>query len=221
MSDLIECAEAQLLAAGWTPARAVGWWTSPEHDLPRPVRDAFATHLRDCLDAADGALFLDFDGVCNSTRYRAEHDPFPRRGADGLDLILTVAEQEELLRAWLDPARVALVDEIAREGRVVIVVSSSWRAVGLDVVRPALWDAGLTAPVVARLPSTDWSRSRETRGERIAAWLARHPRITRWVALDDQADHHAIDPRHAVVPLDADGLTRAEVSRALSLLGVA
>lgn len=218
MSDLVETAEAQLLAAGWTQARAVGWWVSPEHDLPRPLRDAFATHLRDCLGAADGAIFLDFDGVANDVRWRSERDPYPARGVEALDLILTPAQQEKVLRAWLDPARIALVDQIAREGRAVVVVSSSWRALGLDVVRPALWDAGLGAPVVARLASTDWSRARDTRGERIAVWLARHPHIRRWCALDDQAEYHRIDPTHLVATRDDEGLTPAGVERALSIL---
>lgn len=219
MSDIIETAEAQLLAAGWTQARAVGWWVSPEHDLPRPLRDAYATHLRDCLGASDGAVFVDFDGVVNDVRWRSDHDPFPRRGADGLDLILAPGQSEQVLRAWLDPARVALVDQIAREANVVVVVSSSWRALGLDVVRPALWDAGLRAPVVARLASTDWSRSRDTRGERIATWLARHPHIRRWCALDDQAEYHRIDPTHLVATRDDEGLTPAGVLHALAILG--
>jgi hypothetical protein len=219
VSDITECAEAQLLAAGWTLARRAGWWTPPEHGLPRPTRDAISTHLRDCLAAADGVIFLDFDGVVNSTSWRAERDPFPRRGDDGFDLILTAAEHDQLLRAWIDPARVALVDRIAREGRAVVVVSSSWRSLGLDVVRPALWDAGLTAPVVGRIASTDWARSQATRGERIADWLSHHPAIHRWVALDDQADYHRIDPAHAVAPRDADGLTPASVEQALAILG--
>ncbi len=218
-STFLEVAEAHLVAAGWTPARREGWWTPPEHGLPHPTLAAIGMHHRDLRDAATRALFADFDGVVNDAAWRTARDPFPRRGGDGLDLILSHAEHEQLLRAWLDPARVSLVDEIARRSGAVVVISSSWRAVGLDVVRPALWDAGLRAPVVDRLASTDWARARRSRGARITDWIARHPKVTRWCALDDQASHHEIDPAHVVETTDAAGLTREHVEHALAILG--
>jgi len=109
------------------------------------------------------ALFLDIDGVLNS-----ETDP-----AD-----------------FIDPAKVALVNEVCVATGAVVVVSSEWRQdynMGHDGTTAALRAAGLTAPIHG-FTDTQRKMSMTIAGARygqILRYLREHPDITVHAVIDD------------------------------------
>lgn len=151
------------------------------------------------------ALFLDFDGVLNSKPWRRDH-------RTGDVEVMSFAELHTQLRAWLDPACVARVQGICDATDAVIVLSTSWRVCGLDVVRPILRDAGLTAAVVDKIGREDRGRGRDAA---IRAWVGYHVDVARWLALDDQPlDLGA----HAIRTSDDTGITDADTTNAIRAL---
>lgn len=152
-------------------------------------------------------VFLDFDGVLNSMSWRREH----RTGDVEL---MSFEELHAQLRAWLDPACVARVQRICDATGAVIVLSTSWRVCGLDVVRPILRDAGLTAPVIGKIGREDRGRGRDAA---IREWVGYHVDVVRWLALDDQPLNLGA---HAIRTSDATGITDDDVVNAIRALSV-
>lgn len=124
-------------------------------------------------------LFLDIDGVLNSSAWAERHgDGWNRR---------------------FDPLAVERLERILRETGCAIVVSSSWR-VGrtLEQCRAELACAGigrlanrrivaLTPDHNEPLPGSSIVLARP-RGDEIDAWLQAHPDVTSYVILDDNDD---------------------------------
>ncbi len=122
-------------------------------------------------------LFLDFDGVLNS--WAALHaGTCPGRG--GL--------------LGLCPKHVALLNEVIRRTGCDVVVSSSWR-IGTrccelkDVLRAAGFE-GRVVGVTPQLPARSGLGffASAQRGDEIQAWLDKHPDITAFAIVDDDAD---------------------------------
>ena len=86
-----------------------------------------------------------------------------------------------------------------------------------------LRDAGLTAPVLGAtpeanpLPLEDDQRVRKGRGYEIRAWLRRHPRVKRYVVLDDLKLLRVPWSRFVRTDL-AVGLTDADCAKARAIL---
>lgn len=111
-------------------------------------------------------LFLDIDGVLNSTRTEVAFNGSPRGFAP--------AEV-----AQMDAVALGLVRGLCRAANVSIVLSSSWRVThGWDEVGRAL-----DLPIFDRTPSLP-----DCRGAEIARWLADHPGVEAWAILDDNPD---------------------------------
>ena len=123
-------------------------------------------------------LFLDFDGVINGPGFHVE------------------AQEEGPFEKTVELYHSEAIDHlniIALEFHVEIVISSSWRHMGLDYCRRYLYHAGLDT----RVPIIDttgrdipYHRYRE-----ILHWLETHPDFTNFVILDDLemdvlSDHH-------------------------------
>jgi hypothetical protein len=152
-------------------------------------------------------VFLDVDGVLNHSDWY-EHLR-PRYG--------TTAPVD-----WLDPACVARLDRLCRATGAAVVVSSSWRLYLRDKggVAPVLAAAGLTAPVVGETPDHTETRDPDllaaSRWGEIRAWLAAHPGVTRWAAIDD-CDWGIPAERFVRTSL-AVGLTDGDCERAAAIL---
>ena len=123
-------------------------------------------------------LFLDFDGVINGPGFHVE------------------AQKEGLFEKTVElyhPDAVKHLNEIAMEFHTEIIISSSWRHMGLDYCRRYLYHAGLDASV----PIID-TTGRDIPYHRyleIMHWLDAHPDFTNFVILDDLemnelSDHH-------------------------------
>jgi hypothetical protein len=115
-------------------------------------------------------LFLDVDGVLNSTRYLKENPG--------------VFDHREEWRAF-DPVAVARLEQVLSRTGAVIVVSSTWRITNteeqlLDFLHrrgaPSARIVGIT-PVLTGY-----------RGDEIKSYLKDHPGITRFAIVDDDSD---------------------------------
>jgi hypothetical protein len=113
-------------------------------------------------------LFLDFDGVINGPGFHVEKD--------------TDAFFDRMI-ALYHPDAIQLLNEIALEFHTEIIISSSWRHIGLDYCRKYLYHAGMD-PKIPIISATGrdvpYHRYRE-----ILAWLREHPSFTNFVILDD------------------------------------
>ena len=148
------------------------------------------------------AVFLDIDGVLNSAESCKVYGTFER----------------------LSPRCVSALQRIIDTTGAKIVVSSTWRLYhGLDGMRAILAEAGLRVDVVGVTPDLvqpqagwpGWGTGRPRR-EEIAAWLAEHPEVTAWCALDDDPD---AGPLNLIETDDRVGLTEANADAAIALLG--
>lgn len=137
-------------------------------------------------------LFLDIDGVLNT-----DSDP----PGD-----------------YIDPAKVALVDEVCRRTGARVVISSEWRIYpGMHYTAERLRDAGLTAEILGATTAerrlSDSSVTARTR--QISRWLQARPAVGVWAVLDDLDVNIAglvrTDPR--------EGVTRYHVERLVERLG--
>jgi hypothetical protein len=113
-------------------------------------------------------VFLDIDGVLNSTAWWRDR------------------EQVSWTDEQIDPRAVAILNEIAPQETTRIVVSSTWRLMGLDRVRNVLERVGVKARVVGVTPDL---REDYARGKEIALWLRDNGgRIGAYVVIDDDHD---------------------------------
>ncbi len=165
-------------------------------------------------------VLLDFDGTLNGLETREEPSPVHK----GL---------------FLNPDRVALVNQLCQRTGAVVVISASWRTrrhvvgapdacLSLDELRAALAHAGFTGKVIDKTPDLARLDSIGRDGEavelwrcpprrkEIAAWVEEH-KPEAWVILDDDPD--AGIPGHFVHVDKRWALTQANVEQAVRILG--
>lgn len=136
-------------------------------------------------------IFLDFDGVILTKASRFRH---PDRGC------------------------VALLDTLCRDTEASVVISSTWRGIGLGRCRAMLREAGFTAPVIGITPTIweTWKQGR--RGDEIGLWLLNQgSKVDRFCILDDDDDMGDLLP-YLVRTQTLLGLTEADVAAARLLL---
>lgn len=118
-------------------------------------------------------VFLDLDGVLTTRRSRTRRAR--RQGESVVDYYASL----------MDPLMVSWVNQILRQSRAVIVLSSDWRderVVGFDLTKDALIRAGICAPVVDRTPLP----AGQHRGYTIAQYVKNNGlRIEEFIILDD------------------------------------
>ena len=114
----------------------------------------------------------------------------------------------------LDPACVAVLNEIAAHGEADVVVSSSLRYGRTVADLQAMLDAGgFNGRVIDKTPT---GMRGANRGEEIAAWLAEHA-VDGYVIIDDHLDMGPLRP-HLVQTHSARGLQPADAPRAIAAL---
>lgn len=168
-------------------------------------------------------IFLDFDGVLNST------ETWRKRGKG-----LALGGPREGLTGGLrglDPDHVGPLNQIVQESGAKIVISSSWRLDKklddmdkLDELRLYLKQAGAECDVIGMTSSGAFDPVRgignsSIRGYQIQEWLNDHPEVTHFVILDDSDDMVHLLPK-LVQTNDRTGLERRHISEALHHLGV-
>lgn len=163
-------------------------------------------------DAFDTVVFLDNDGVGNNEATYARN----KKRKDNLGILSPPPD-------WLEPELLARVNAICERTGAVVVSSSSW-ALTLPPeysVAGVLASRGLTARVVDACPSScpNGVKAEEcdARMNAINRWLATHPRVKRWVILDDTAWRGLPDDRTVRTDIRV-GITDTDVERAVMIL---
>lgn len=156
-------------------------------------------------------IFLDIDGVLNNieTKFRA-----------------------------LVPECIAALNRITDNTRAQIVISSTWRYIfGVEETANRLRTAGCTGLIIDGTPSPRASRQKYSntiipaafedgpmivpaigRVEAIQLWLAHHPEVTNYIAIDDDYDIEKLGNEHALFTDPTTGLTEVEADKAIALL---
>jgi len=138
-------------------------------------------------------LFLDIDGVLNSSAYlKANPDSFDRSGPNAY-------------LSMFDPVACARLQVVLTVTGAKIVISSSWRHVHtIDEIRGYLAAKGITAEVIdftpigynPDLPGDDsFGTSMTCRGHEIAAWVDAHPELEAYAVVDDNSDMDGVRER--------------------------
>ncbi len=156
-------------------------------------------------------IFLDVDGVVNSTSFENEHP-----------------EQ------YVDPVRMSLLKRLILESGAELVLSSGWKIWFDENMQPTekdakrLADLFLENDIHVKMKTPDFSTEeiRKTRkyslvkGQEILAWLHDNPQVTDYVILDDRLlTEEAIIEKQ--VHIDSYvGLTEDDVKKALHILRV-
>lgn len=144
------------------------------------------------------ALFLDIDGVLNSSRSCVANRGYPM-------------ELDGYHRAMFDEVAIGLVRGLCKHAGISIVVSSAWR-------KTHHWKeigAALMLPTVDATPSLLGCR-----GNEIATWLHGHPEVTQYAILDDD-DDMLPEQRPFFVKTDGDeGLSFANFRKLCALFNV-
>ena len=131
-------------------------------------------------------LFLDIDGVLNSTR-----------------LMLNLKDAGIDFRHYIhmDPLSMSVLNRILKESGAKVVISSSWRiAYPLSFIRSVMEQNGFVGEVIDCTPKGhNFGR---VRGDEIAHWLKQHPEVTHFAIVDDDSDmshlmHKLVQTRHA------------------------
>jgi hypothetical protein len=100
-----------------------------------------------------------------------------------------------------------------KEPELKIVISSSWRHLGLDQVRKTLAANGIDSSRVVDITGDEDGE----RGIQVQAWLDRNPGVTNFVVIDDEQDFSNM-MAHLVHTNSYVGITSADVTKALDIL---
>jgi len=162
-------------------------------------------------------IFLDIDGVLNSTRF-FEGPEFGYGPGAGL----------EFGASQIDPQAVEQLNNLIASTGAKVVLSTSWRHIwDKSEIARMLKQKGFQHPhsIIDITPS-----SMKPRGDEIEEWLDLEDERRRiepgrsdisFVIIDDSDEFHSSDLRERFVQTDPNvGLSDEDVSRAMSILGV-
>jgi HAD domain in Swiss Army Knife RNA repair proteins len=158
-------------------------------------------------------IFLDIDGVLNSSRWmttmdwRRSEEPWAGHEDPGLP-----AFNVQVWHFMLDPECVARLKHLVQVLDANIVISSSWRhALDVPQIDECLRLRGFNRPAVGATPQLGVER-----GHEIRAWLRTSGHKGPFVILDDGSDMNGVE--EFLVQTDfAVGLTDADVNRAIAV----
>ena len=165
-------------------------------------------------------IFLDFDGVLNSSGYSATLFEAGRPTKD------------EYGQELFDPETVNLLNRIVDETEAKIVISSSWRYLGITALRDMWQERGLHGQIIGMTSmhavdeyimehGLDWldkgAIASSPRAMEIEAWLHEHDNVDSFVILDDMPMSASLQP-HFVQINPILGLLRAQAEKAVEIL---
>ena len=143
-------------------------------------------------------IFLDVDGVLNSQK-------FAKKMLEE-DNIRVYAED------MLDTHALRLLKMLVEKTDALIIVTSSWRKIpeSYNNLERQIQQFGMS--ISDCTPNTG-----NKRGDDITAWFNRHPGEYNYVILDDDSDM-TVHMEHLIQTSFDDGLTRADVDKAIGIL---
>ena len=140
-------------------------------------------------------LFLDIDGVLNSTKTCVAFGGYPM--------------ELQHIEAF-DKAAIKLIQRLCDSSGVQIVLSSAWRLTHHfgDVAK------ALALPIIDRTPNLLGPR-----GNEIKAWLDKHVEVTHYAIVDDDADMLDYQMPFFVQTSHFEGLTWADYCKLCAIFG--
>ena len=143
-------------------------------------------------------VFLDIDGVLNSTRTCVAHGGYP----------FDFAETD---MAQFDRTAIALVRGVIKAAGAQVVLSSAWRITHpfADVAK------ALDMPIIDRTPSLCGCR-----GDEIKWWLGQHPEVECYAIIDDSGDMLAEQTPFFVQTDMHEGFLWRDAEKVAGLLGL-
>jgi len=111
------------------------------------------------------------------------------------------------------PRCVENLNRLTTETGAVIVVSSSWKKLGIGKVTRFLREWGVTGDIISVTPTDDSL----PRGQEIQQWLDNEADAEAFVILDDYDDMADLSD-YLIQTDEEEGLTRADVMKATSLI---
>jgi hypothetical protein len=146
------------------------------------------------------AIFLDIDGVLNNL----ESLRFPRTKVNCSRLSFSAAH----------PLCIQASNRIIKFTDARIVVSSTWRGIGLEVLFEIFERWGIAGTTISHTPDLGFDHER---GDEISNWLSLYPEVESFVILDDGDDMGHL--KHRLVQTNFEiGLTEADADRAIAIL---
>ena len=160
-------------------------------------------------------IFLDIDGVLNSSFWNEQHQ---KEISDG---------------TLIDRDKIKILATLVRNTDAAIILHSGWRFWFDSELQPQqpeaqrlvqmFRDAGLSiAGVTPDLTTEEIRRTKKfslVKADEIMAWLDTHDDITGWVVIDDLELHNAVIGQHQVKTDPAVGLTAEDARKAEQILG--
>lgn len=153
-------------------------------------------------------IFLDIDGVINTERYQAQ-------------LELAGKPIRDELGPFYDPAAVGHLKHIVDMTNAEVVITSSWRMQGIDIMNRA-WCQRRMPGILAGITPVIKSSYYCIRGMEIIQWLAENENeneIVSYVIIDDCHDFLPEQERLLVNTDPYIGITYADALRAIDILG--
>lgn len=141
-------------------------------------------------------LFLDFDGVLNLWPKPSRTGEFNKASCINLEMLLNKVPD------------------------LKIVVSSSWKAYGLEAVRDILKSNGIDPRKVIDITGEEQCpNSDDHRGYQVECWINRNPKVKSFAIVDDNTDFGALNTK-LIKTNKYIGLTQGNVESLMNILGV-
>jgi len=162
-------------------------------------------------------LFLDIDGVLNTKYWYTQMDRNTPKDKYGYAF---------------DPNAVANLRRIVEETGSDIVISSSWKCMGLSQMEDMWRDRSLPGRIIGITPNSvsdemllnadiDSIELFHIRGMEIKEWLAKHgKRVSNYVIIDDMDNMLPEQQSHFVQTNPEIGITKDDVERSITILNV-
>lgn len=166
-------------------------------------------------------IFLDIDGVLNTEVYITAFWDI----CDKLNLSrdeahkLHVDDFRDEYGAQFDPMAVRFLKYVCEKTDAKIVISSTWRQSGLEIMKKMWVDRKLPSEVIDITP--DHSRRTGTtlqRGKEIAEWLSNHPEVESYVIFNDDTDMEQEQMINFVNTDQQYGITYNDAEKAIEIL---
>jgi hypothetical protein len=128
-------------------------------------------------------IFLDIDGVLNTEIFVTHY--FHLADKYGFD----ANNMRDDYGSLFDPRAVDLLKWVVESTGADIVISSTWRSSGLEIMQEMWAHRELPGKVVDVTPNfMRYTGSTLQRGKEIDSWLALNPDVTHYVIIDDDTD---------------------------------
>jgi hypothetical protein len=161
-------------------------------------------------------IFLDFDGVINSTKWM-HSDQFKQETKDLSDADLYLIKVQYLI----DPNSIQLINELVDRSKAEVVVSSTWRhKFSIDELNSILKSRGSTFNIIDKTPRRYSNRFSQTiaRGIEIQAYLDSLPHSPDSIVILDDIDNMLHLSKYLILTYDETGITTQNIESALKML---